>query len=95
MLEVRDLSVRYGKHAALHDVALSVADGETVVILGANGAGKSSLLRAIAGLVTPEPGGEVKLDGRSLNAVPAHLVLEAGIALVPEGRGIYAALSVI
>jgi branched-chain amino acid transport system ATP-binding protein len=51
MLEVRDLSVRYGKHAALHDVSLSVANDETVVILGANGAGKSSLLRAIAGLV--------------------------------------------
>ncbi len=95
MLEVRNLSVRYGKHAALHDVSLSVAEGETVVILGANGAGKSSLLRAIAGLVAPEPGGDVKLDGRSLNAVPAHLVLEAGIALVPEGRGIFADLSVI
>jgi branched-chain amino acid transport system ATP-binding protein len=95
MLEVRNLSVRYGKHAALHDVSLSVAEGETVVILGANGAGKSSLLRAIAGLVAPEPGGDVKLDGRSLNAVPAHLVLEAGIALVPEGRGIFADLTVI
>lgn len=95
MLEVRNLSVRYGKHAALHDVSLSVAEGETVVILGANGAGKSSLLRAIAGLVAPEPGGEVKLDGRTLNAVPAHLVLEAGIALVPEGRGIFADLTVI
>ncbi|MCO5130258.1 MAG: ABC transporter ATP-binding protein [Xanthobacteraceae bacterium] len=95
MLEVRQLSVRYGKHAALHEVSLSVAEGETVVILGANGAGKSSLLRAIAGLVTPEPGGEVKLDGRPLNAVPAHLVLEAGIALVPEGRGVFADLSVI
>lgn len=95
MLEVRDLSVRYGKHAALHDVSLSVAEGEAVVILGANGAGKSSLLRAVAGLVAPEPGGDVKLDGRSLNATPAHLVLEAGIALVPEGRGIFADLSVI
>jgi branched-chain amino acid transport system ATP-binding protein len=95
MLEVRNLSVRYGKHAALHDVSLSVAEGETVVILGANGAGKSSLLRAVAGLVTPEPGGAVTLDGRSLNAVPAHLVLEAGIALVPEGRGIFADLTVI
>jgi branched-chain amino acid transport system ATP-binding protein len=95
MLEVRNLSVRYGKHAALHDVSLSVAEGQTVVILGANGAGKSSLLRAIAGLVAPEPGGAVTLDGRSLNAVPAHLVLEAGIALVPEGRGIFADLTVI
>ncbi len=95
MLEVHDLSVRYGKHAALHDVSLSVEEGETVVILGANGAGKSSLLRAIAGLVAPEPGSNIKLDGRSLNATPAHLVLEASIALVPEGRGIFADLSVI
>lgn len=95
MLEVANLSVRYGKHAALHDVSLSVAEGETVVILGANGAGKSSLLRAIAGLVAPEPGGEVKLAGRSLNATPAHQVLEAGIALVPEGRGIFADLTVV
>lgn len=95
MLEVANLSVRYGKHAALHDVSLSVAEGESVVILGANGAGKSSLLRAIAGLVTLEPGCEVKLAGRSLNATPAHLVLEAGIALVPEGRGIFADLTVV
>jgi branched-chain amino acid transport system ATP-binding protein len=95
MLEVKHLAVRYGKHAALHDVSLSVADGETVVMLGANGAGKSSLLRAIAGLKPPESGCDVKLDGSSLTGIPAHEVLEAGIALVPEGRGLFVDLTVL
>jgi branched-chain amino acid transport system ATP-binding protein len=95
MLEVTGLAVRYGKHAALHDVSLTLADSETVVILGANGAGKSSLLRAIAGLKTPEAGCDVRLDGASLIGLPAHEVLETGIALVPEGRGLFADLTVL
>ena len=95
MLEVSHLAVRYGKHAALHDVSLSVADGETVVMLGANGAGKSSLLRAIAGLKQPDAGCDVLLDGSSLIGLPAHEVLEAGIALVPEGRGLFVDLTVL
>lgn len=95
MLEVTNLAVRYGKHAALHDVSLTLADGETVVILGANGAGKSSLLRAIAGLKPPESGCDVRLDGSSLISLPAHEVLEAGIALVPEGRGLFTDLTVL
>jgi branched-chain amino acid transport system ATP-binding protein len=95
MLEVKHLAVHYGKHAALHDVSLSVADGETVVMLGANGAGKSSLLRAIAGLKQPEIGCDVILDGASLIGLPAHEVLEAGISLVPEGRGLFVDLTVL
>lgn len=95
MLEVKLLAVRYGKHAALHDVSLCVADGETVVMLGANGAGKSSLLRAIAGLKQPEAGCDVTLDGASLIGRPAHEILEAGIALVPEGRGLFVDLTVL
>ena len=95
MLEVKNLAVRYGKHAALHEVSLTVADSETVVILGANGAGKSSLLRAIAGLKQPEAGCDVRLNGSSLIGLPAHEVLEAGIALVPEGRGLFADLTVL
>lgn len=95
MLEIRHLAVRYGKHAALHDVSLSVASGETVVMLGANGAGKSSLLRAVAGLKRPEPGCDVVLDGTSLMGSPAHEILEAGIALVPEGRGLFVDLTVL
>lgn len=95
MLEIRHLAVRYGKHAALHDMSLSVASGETVVMLGANGAGKSSLLRAVAGLKRPEPGCDVVLDGTSLMGSPAHEILEAGIALVPEGRGLFVDLTVL
>ncbi|WP_028033272.1 ABC transporter ATP-binding protein [Chelativorans sp. J32] len=94
MLDVARLSVSYGKHVALTDVSIRVATGEAVVILGANGAGKSSLLKAIAGLVQPAPGAGVALDDKPLTGIPAHEVLEAGIALVPEGRGIFGDLTV-
>lgn len=94
MLEVRGLSVNYGKHRALHDVSIEVADGELVVILGANGAGKSSLLRGIGGMVRPHPGATVRLGGRDLLSMPAHRLVEAGLALVPEGRGVFTDLTV-
>lgn len=94
MLEIRNLAVDYGKHVALHGVSLNVKEGETVVILGANGAGKSTLLKSIAGLVRPRAGTTVTLSGHPLVGQPAHDVLEAGIALVPEGRGIFPDLSV-
>lgn len=94
MLDVRNLAVDYGKHRALHDVSINVADREIVVMLGANGAGKSSLLKAIAGLVPPRPGSSVAFDGGSLVGVAAHNVLDHGIALVPEGRGVFPELTV-
>lgn len=94
MLEVKNLSLRYGRHLALDKVSLSIAEGETVVILGANGAGKSSLLKAIAGLAKSEPGSGVTLDGKSILGLRAHLIPEAGIALVPEGRGVFGDLNV-
>jgi len=94
MLEIENLSVAYGKHAALAGVALTVARGEIVCMLGANGAGKTTLLKAIAGLLPPQPGARVRLDGRDLLALPPHAVVEAGIALVPEGRGIFGDLTV-
>jgi branched-chain amino acid transport system ATP-binding protein len=93
MLECRRLSVRYGRHEALHDVALAVAPGEIVVILGANGAGKSTLLQAIAGLVPCS--GELLIEGKSIRGVAPHLVVEAGLALVPEGRRIFGELTVL
>jgi branched-chain amino acid transport system ATP-binding protein len=93
MLECRSLCVRYGQHEALHDVAIGVAPGEIVVILGANGAGKSTLLQAIAGLVPCS--GEVVLDGKSIAGLPPHLIVEAGLALVPEGRRIFGDLTVL
>lgn len=94
MLELQGVSVAYGQHVALRDVALTVAAGEVVVMLGANGAGKSTLLKAIAGLVTPLPGARIQLDGTDLTALPAHRIVEAGIALVPEGRGVFGAMTV-
>jgi branched-chain amino acid transport system ATP-binding protein len=93
-LEVRHLAVSYGQHRALKGVDLQVGRGEIVVILGANGAGKTSLLQAVAGLVKAEPASQVLLDGRPLTQQSPHRVVEAGLALVPEGRGIFGDLSV-
>ena len=94
MLEIRDLSVSYGLHRVLDDVSLDVASGEIVVILGANGAGKTTLLKAVGGIVTPRVGSGISLEGISLIAMPQHEIVEAGIALVPEGRGIFGELTV-
>ncbi|WP_341702404.1 ABC transporter ATP-binding protein [Ferrovibrio sp.] len=94
MLEVARLSVAYGKHQAVDDVALTVASGEIVVILGANGAGKTSLLKALAGVQTTRPGAQVRLGGQDLTRLAAHRIVEAGLALVPEGRGIFGELTV-
>ena len=94
MLEVSGLSVSYGLHVALADVALNVGAGEIVVILGANGAGKSTLLKAIGGLVPALPGARVALAGRDLTAMPPHDIVEAGVALVPEGRSLFGELTV-
>jgi len=94
MLEVSHLSLRYGRHLALDDISVRIAEGETVVILGANGAGKSSLLKAVAGLARPEGRSVITLDGQSILGVPPHRIPEAGIALVPEGRGVFGDLTV-
>ena len=94
MLEVRELSVAYGKHQALRGVSLRVAKGELVVMLGANGAGKSSLLKAIGAMVRPQDGASILLAGRELTRLPAHQVVETGLALVPEGRGVFGDLTV-
>lgn len=93
MLEVRDLSVAYGKHVALDRASLEVGKGQMVAILGANGAGKSSLLGAIGGRARPASG-DILYQGQSLLGWPAHRLVEKGIALVPEGRGIFPALTV-
>ena len=94
MLEVRSLSARYGKHQALVDVDLDVRAGEIVVILGANGAGKSTLLKTIAGLIPALPDAGITFQGHDLLVLPPHQIVEAGIALVPEGRGIFPELNV-
>ncbi len=94
MLRVSDLSVAYGLHRALEGVAVDVAPGEVVVILGANGAGKSSLLRAIAGMSAGTVAGSATLDGTPLTGLGPDRIVERGIAFVPEGRGIFADLTV-
>jgi len=94
MLEVIALSHFYGKHQALADVALGIGKGEIVAILGANGAGKSTLLKSIAGLIRPAPGATIAFEGQSIGELPAHLIVERGIALVPEGRGVFGDLTV-
>lgn len=92
-LSCHNLAVAYGQHPALNGVSLTVAEGELVVILGANGAGKSSLLNRLGGLVAGQ-GGEIHLNGQPLAGLKPHQIVEAGLALVPEGRGIFGELSV-
>jgi len=94
MLEVKHLSVAYGQHRALDDVSVQIAKGEVVVILGANGAGKSSLLRAISGLSEGHCDGDINFDGSPLLGATPDDIVAGGIALVPEGRAIFGDLNV-
>ena len=94
MLESHNISVFYGRHRALENVSATVSKGEVVVMLGANGAGKSTFLRAIAGQTRKMEGGTVFMDGTDITLRPPHEIVEAGVALVPEDRGIFADLTV-
>ena len=94
MLEVKHLSVAYGQHRALDDVSVQIAKGEVVVILGANGAGKSSLLRAIAGLSEGHCEGDISFEGSTILGTTPDDIVTGGIALVPEGRAIFGDLNV-
>jgi branched-chain amino acid transport system ATP-binding protein len=93
MLELQNLHVYYGGIHALHGISLSVPDGQIVALLGANGAGKSSTLRAITGIVKPAEG-DVTLDGESLLGLRSFEVVKRGIAMVPEGRRVFTNLTV-
>jgi branched-chain amino acid transport system ATP-binding protein len=93
MLDTEALVITYGPFLALDGVDITVGDGEIVGVIGANGAGKSSLVRAIAGLV-PAASGRVIFKGRALDNEPPHQRNRMGIALVPEGRGLFARMSV-
>jgi branched-chain amino acid transport system ATP-binding protein len=93
LLSVSRLSTRYGGIRAVDGVSLRLEAGEAVAILGPNGAGKTTLLRTLAGLERPAEG-TVELDGRDVSGQGAERIVRAGIALVPEGRGVFADLSV-
>ncbi len=92
LLELKGVSARYGPVAALHDVSLTVDEGEIVALLGANGAGKTTTLRAVSGTVRRD--GDVVFAGKKLGRVTPESVARTGVAHVPEGRGIFAELSV-
>ena len=93
MLEVRDLSSRYGEVQVLRDVSLDLAAGEVLGLLGRNGAGKTTTLKTVMGLVRAT-GGSVKLDGVELTGLPAHRIPGLGLAYVPQGRRLFGELSV-
>ena len=93
LLDVRELDAFYGDIQALCGVSVHVAPGEAVAVIGANGAGKSALLKSIAGALRSRPNAIV-FDGAPIGGLPAHAVAARGIALVPEGRGLFPSLSV-
>jgi branched-chain amino acid transport system ATP-binding protein len=94
MLEVSNIDVYYGDLQALWDVSLSIGKGEIVTLVGSNGAGKSTTLKTISGLLRPRMG-TVKYDGLLLNELPAHKIAELGISMAPEGRRLFPEMSVL
>jgi branched-chain amino acid transport system ATP-binding protein len=93
LLEIRDLIVRYGEIEALRGVSFSVEEGKVVTLLGANGAGKSTSLRAISGLAKPTSG-EIMFDGRTISGLGPEAIVRLGISHVPEGRRVFPGLTV-
>ncbi len=93
MLEIRQLSVRYGGVSAVRQASLDIAAGEIVALVGANGAGKSSIMKAVSGLVQPSAG-SIRLAGEEIAGMASHRVMARGVALCPEGRMILGTLSV-
>ncbi|MXU63866.1 ABC transporter ATP-binding protein [Oceanomicrobium pacificus] len=93
MLELERITAFYGASQALFDVSLSLGTGEALALLGRNGMGKSTTIRAICGL-TPPRDGQIRLDGQAIGGQPSHRIARAGIGLVPEGRRIFPNLTV-
>ncbi len=93
MLEVRDLKVNYGAIKALHGISLRVNQGEIVTLIGSNGAGKSTTLRTISGLLRPASG-DILFEGASIRATPPHEIVRLGLVQSPEGRGVFPNMTV-
>src|SRR5271156_5354190 len=94
MLEIKNLSVSYGAISALHGISLSVPDGKIVTLIGANGAGKTTTLKTISGLLKPKSG-EIFYEGKNIAGLPPHQIVARGISHVPEGRMVFANLTVM
>jgi branched-chain amino acid transport system ATP-binding protein len=94
MLEIKNLSVSYGAISALHGISMSVKAGGIVTLIGANGAGKTTTLKTISGLLKPKSG-EIFYDGKNIAGLPPHQIVARGISHVPEGRMIFANLTVL
>jgi len=93
LLEIADLHTYYGNIQALRGISLTVEDGEIVTLIGANGAGKTTILNTISGLLRPRTGSLV-FDGRDLTSVPAHDIVTLGVVQVPEGRRVFSRLTI-
>ena len=93
-LEIKDLRVHYGKIEAIKGVSVVVNQGEIVTLIGANGAGKTTILKTISGL-RPVSSGSISFDGKDINKIPAHERVDLGISQVPEGRGIFPGMTVL
>ena len=94
MLKVNNIDVFYGAIHALHDVSIEVNQGEIVTLIGANGAGKSTTLRTVSGLLTPKKG-EVTFEGQNIAGLAPHKIVSLGLSQVPEGRRVFANMSVL
>ena len=93
MLEIKDLEVYYGVIQAIKGISFEVGEGEVIALIGANGAGKTTTLHTISGLIAPKSG-TVTFEGKDITRTPAHKIVSCGIAQVPEGRRVFASLSV-
>lgn len=94
MLRVEDINVYYGAIHAIKGISLDVPDGEIVALIGSNGAGKSTTLRTISGLMRPKKG-RIMYDGEDITGVPAHKIVGKGLCQVPEGRHVFANMTVL
>ena len=94
MLEVKDLNVYYGMIQAIKGISFEVNQGEVIALIGANGAGKTTILHTISGLIAPKKG-SITFEGQEITKIPAHKIVENGLAQVPEGRRVFPSLSVL
>ena len=93
MLQVTDLKVNYGVIQAIKGVSFEVSEGEVIALIGANGAGKTTILHTVTGLIAPKSG-KIEFEGKDITRMPAHKIVTLGMAHVPEGRRVFADLSV-